>query len=113
MPLIYNEKRHDEQRGSEVCAVAAEIAGGGGFAGVAGRLLPPARVQAGRGLEAKPGKDAAVVQFLEGALPLANQENTTPVWFALRLGPTSFGIFDAFRDDAGRKPISRVPSPLR
>jgi quinol monooxygenase YgiN len=54
-------------------------------------------------LEAKPGKEAAVVQFLEGALPLANQENTTPIWFALRLGPTSFGIFDAFRDDAGRK----------
>ena len=54
-------------------------------------------------LEAKPGKEAAVAKFLEGALPLANQENTTPVWFALRLGPTTFGIFDAFADDAGRK----------
>ena len=54
-------------------------------------------------LEAKPGKESAVAKLLEGALPLANQENTTPVWFALRLGPSTFGIFDAFSDDAGRK----------
>ena len=27
----------------------------------------------------------------------------TPVWFALRLGPREFGIFDAFPDDAARK----------
>jgi quinol monooxygenase YgiN len=54
-------------------------------------------------LEAKPGKEAAVEKFLTGALPLANQEATTPVWFALRLGPSTFGIFDAFADDAGRK----------
>ncbi|MCX7185517.1 MAG: hypothetical protein NTW90_09885 [Nitrosospira sp.] len=37
-------------------------------------------------LEAKPGKEAVVASFLEGALTLANQETTTPVWFALRLG---------------------------
>src|SRR4030088_2236576 len=54
-------------------------------------------------LKAKPGKESAVVKFLEGALPLANQETTTPVWFAFRLGPSTFGIFDAFADDAGRK----------
>jgi quinol monooxygenase YgiN len=54
-------------------------------------------------LEAKPGKEGAVEKFLAGALPLANQEATTPVWFALRLGPTTFGIFDAFADDAGRQ----------
>jgi quinol monooxygenase YgiN len=54
-------------------------------------------------LEAKPGKESAVAKFLEGALPLANQESTTPVWFALRLGPSTFGIFDAFADEAGRK----------
>src|ERR1700724_3961241 len=53
--------------------------------------------------EAKPRKEAAVAKFLEGALPLANQESTTPVWFALRLGPSTFGIFDAFADDTGRK----------
>ena len=54
-------------------------------------------------LEAKPGKEAAVEKFLAGALPLANQEATTPVWFALRLGPSTFGIFDAFADDDGRQ----------
>ena len=54
-------------------------------------------------LEAKPGKESAVESFLRSALPLANQEAATPVWFALRLGPSTFGIFDAFNDDAGRK----------
>jgi quinol monooxygenase YgiN len=54
-------------------------------------------------LEAKPGKESEVASFLEGALPLANQESTTPVWFALRMGPSTFGIFDAFADDAGRQ----------
>ncbi len=53
-------------------------------------------------LQAKPGKEAAVAKFLEGALPLANQEATTPVWFAIKMGPSTFGIFDAFADDAGR-----------
>jgi quinol monooxygenase YgiN len=46
-------------------------------------------------LEAKPGKDQG--------LQLANQESTTPLWLGLRLGPTTFAIFDAFRDEAGRQ----------
>ncbi|MFO0698254.1 MAG: antibiotic biosynthesis monooxygenase [Nitrospira sp.] len=54
-------------------------------------------------LRAKPGKENEVARFLEGGLALANQEDATPVWFALRLGPSTFGIFDAFADDAGRK----------
>src|SRR5712692_9499905 len=54
-------------------------------------------------LQAKPGKEADVARFLESGLTLANQEATTPIWFALRLGPATFGIFDAFADDAGRK----------
>ena len=54
-------------------------------------------------LNAKPGKEADVARFLESGLALANQETTTPIWFALRLGPATFGIFDAFADDAGRK----------
>jgi quinol monooxygenase YgiN len=54
-------------------------------------------------LEAKPGKEAAVESFLKSALPLANQEAFTPVWFALKLGPSTFGIFDAFADDSGRQ----------
>jgi len=54
-------------------------------------------------LQAKPGKEADVARFLESGLALANQEATTTVWFALRLGPATFGIFDAFADEAGRK----------
>ena len=54
-------------------------------------------------LEAKRGKEAEVAEFLEGALPLANAEAATTVWFALKLGPSTFGIFDAFADDAGRQ----------
>ncbi|SEL25500.1 putative quinol monooxygenase [Nitrosovibrio tenuis] len=53
-------------------------------------------------LQAKPGKEAAVASFLESALPLANQEAATPIWLALRLGPSTFGIFDAFPDESGR-----------
>lgn len=52
-------------------------------------------------LEAKPGKEADVANFLQQGLQLANQEATTPIWFALRLGPTSFGVFDAFHDEQG------------
>jgi len=54
-------------------------------------------------LQAKPGKEADVARFLESGLALANQEASTPIWFALRLGPATFGIFDAFTDEAGRK----------
>ncbi|AYF86673.1 antibiotic biosynthesis monooxygenase [Pseudomonas sp. DY-1] len=54
-------------------------------------------------LEAKPGKEADVAAFLETGLALANQEATTPLWFALRLSPTTFGVFDAFIDEAGRQ----------
>jgi quinol monooxygenase YgiN len=54
-------------------------------------------------LEAKPGKEAAVADFLAGALPLANAEAGTTAWFALKFGPSTFGVFDAFQDEAGRQ----------
>lgn len=54
-------------------------------------------------LEAKPGKAPDVMKFLETGLSLALRETTTPLWFALQLGPTTFGIFDAFVDEAGRQ----------
>ena len=54
-------------------------------------------------LESKPGKENDVAAFLMQGLQLANQETATPLWFALRLGPTTFGIFDAFRDETGRQ----------
>ena len=54
-------------------------------------------------LEAKPGKEREVADFLRQGLALANQEATTLMWFALRLGPTTFAIFDAFADESGRQ----------
>jgi quinol monooxygenase YgiN len=54
-------------------------------------------------LEAKPGKANEVAAFLKQGLELANQESTTPIWFALRLGPSTFAVFDAFRDEQGRQ----------
>lgn len=54
-------------------------------------------------LEAKAGKEEEVAQFLEMGLSMAKEESTTPIWFALRLSPTTFGIFDAFNDEAGRQ----------
>lgn len=54
-------------------------------------------------VKAKPGKEDAVAAFLAGALPLAEAEPATTVWFAIRINDREFGIFDAFPDDAGRK----------
>lgn len=54
-------------------------------------------------LEAKPGKEQEVVEFLGQGLALARNESTTLMWFALRLGPTTFAIFDAFADEDGRQ----------
>lgn len=54
-------------------------------------------------LEAKPGKEQEVASFLADALPLAEQEEATSAWFAIRLGPSTFGIFDVFPDETGRK----------
>jgi len=63
-------------------------------------------------LEAKPGKEEALAAFLMQGLQLANQESTTPLWFALRLGPTTFAIFDAFRDEAGRQGAMSIAQTL-
>ena len=60
-------------------------------------------------LEAKPGKEQDVKRFLETALTLATQEATTPIWFALQLGPTTFGVFDAFADETDRQAHLRGP----
>jgi hypothetical protein len=49
------------------------------------------------------GKEAEVASFLEGGLALVEEEPATIAWFAIRLGPSEFGIFDAFPDDAGRQ----------
>ena len=54
-------------------------------------------------LEAKPGKEAEVESFLKGALPVVDDEPETTAWFAIRMGPSTFGIFDAFPGEAGRQ----------
>ena len=54
-------------------------------------------------LEAKPGQEQAVDSFLRGGLPIVEDEPATVAWFAVRFGPSSFAIFDAFPDEAGRQ----------
>jgi quinol monooxygenase YgiN len=53
-------------------------------------------------LEAKPGKEKEVADFLRSALPLVDAEAGTVAWFAIQEGPSSFAIFDIFDDEAGR-----------
>ena len=54
-------------------------------------------------VEAKPGKEEAVENFLKSALPLAIEENDTISWYALKIGPSTFGIFDTFNEEEGRE----------
>ncbi|MEA2248240.1 MAG: hypothetical protein QOH46_2769 [Solirubrobacteraceae bacterium] len=54
-------------------------------------------------LEAKTGREEEVENFLKGALRIVDEEPATTVWFALRLGLSEFGIFDAFPDEEGRQ----------
>lgn len=54
-------------------------------------------------VEAKQGKEGEVEQFLKTALPLAQDEEETISWYALKLGPSTFGIFDTFNDEKGRE----------
>jgi len=54
-------------------------------------------------IEAKPGKEADVERFLRAGLPIVQQEPATIAWFAIRLGPSTFGIFDVFPDESGRQ----------
>jgi quinol monooxygenase YgiN len=54
-------------------------------------------------LEAKAGKENEVEEFLKSAQPLAEQEAGTTSWYAVKLGPAKFGIFDTFKNEEGRK----------
>ncbi|HVU48179.1 MAG TPA: hypothetical protein VHD85_18775 [Terracidiphilus sp.] len=54
-------------------------------------------------LEARPGKEQELEVFLKSAQPLAVAEPGTTTWYAVKLGPGRFGIFDTFADDAGRQ----------
>src|SRR5579875_4162623 len=61
-------------------------------------------------LEAKSGKENELAKFLSGALPLAENEPATAAWFAIQLGPSTFGIFDVFPNEAGRQ--SHLSGPI-
>ena len=54
-------------------------------------------------LEAKPGKEQEVEDFIKSALPLAQDEAQTISWYALKIGPSTFGVFDTFETEEGRK----------
>lgn len=54
-------------------------------------------------LQARPGKEADVAEFLEGGQAVVEGEPDTTAWFAIRLGPSEFGIFDVFPDESGRQ----------
>ena len=53
-------------------------------------------------LEAKPGKEQEVEEFLKSAQPLAEKESGTTTWYALKIGPSKYGIFDTFADENAR-----------
>jgi quinol monooxygenase YgiN len=53
-------------------------------------------------LRAKPGKEQELAAFLKSAQPLAVAEPATTSWYAIKLGPDRFGIFDTFPDEPGR-----------
>ena len=54
-------------------------------------------------LDAKPGKERELEEFLKAGLPIVQEEPATIAWFAIRIGPSKFGIFDAFPDEKGRQ----------
>jgi quinol monooxygenase YgiN len=54
-------------------------------------------------LEARPGKEADVEAFLRDGLAIVQQELATSTWYAIKLGPSTYGIFDTFPDEAGRQ----------
>lgn len=54
-------------------------------------------------LEAKPGREADVEQLLRSGLSLVQEEPDTTAWYGVRLGNSTFGIFDTFTDDSGRR----------
>jgi quinol monooxygenase YgiN len=65
-------------------------------------------------MEAKPGQEAALKQLLTDALALAQAEPETTVWFSFQSGPNTFGIFDAFTNEAGREAHmnGKIPAAL-
>lgn len=65
-------------------------------------------------VEAKPGKEVEVESFVRNALSIVQEEPATVAWFGIKLGPSTFGVFDAFPDEQGREAhlSGRVASAL-
>lgn len=53
-------------------------------------------------LEALPGKEAELAEFLTSARSIVMEEPGTVAWFAIQFGPTTFGVYDVFPDDEAR-----------
>lgn len=73
------------------------------FAQTGGGSLQKVNVALYVALEAKPGKEEEVAEFLRQGKALVEAEPATIAWFGIRLGPSTFAIFDAFPDEAGRQ----------
>ena len=54
-------------------------------------------------LDAQPGKEKEVADFLRSGLAIVQEEPATTAWFAIQLASSTFGIFDAFPNEAGRQ----------
>ena len=53
-------------------------------------------------LEALPGKEEELADFLTQARSIVMEEPGTIAWFAIRFGPSTFGVYDVFPDDEAR-----------
>ena len=65
-------------------------------------------------VEAKPGKEADVEAFVKGGQPIVEQEPGTRVWYGFKVDERTFGIFDAFEDEAARQAhlSGQIPAAL-
>jgi quinol monooxygenase YgiN len=104
MPVIAGSMRRGQSTVSHAEPLRAEANGSQGRY----RVTPPkqekpmTKLALYVPLQAKPGKEKEVADFLRSALPLVNAEPGTISWFAIQEGPSAFAIFDTFHDEAGR-----------
>ena len=53
-------------------------------------------------MKKKSDKEKDLEAFLKSALPLAEREPGTITWYAIKMGPGKYGIFDTFANEDGR-----------
>jgi quinol monooxygenase YgiN len=61
-------------------------------------------------LNAKSGREDDLASFLKNALPLAQDEDDTIAWFAIKINSATYGIFDVFPGPEGRQ--SHLDGPI-